>query len=219
MRSLLAAVVLLCAGCGPSSSSSELDVNVSWKFLSGDCASNLVSRVKVSWGPAGAAKEDVEFDCAAGQGKLGQFGAMGGDYGFTAEGLDSAGVARFTHFGSTVTVGSKGTFGEPIELTLRPKPANVVVTWRMSNGSGCPGSVVLPYTITLYRPPAMAGGALTMKVQDTQESCSTRTATLMNVAPGDYVVDLDSRAVTPMVKANKPVTVLAGENATVDFQF
>jgi hypothetical protein len=216
MRILLLAVPVLMLGCGPDESG-DSDVNVSWKFLEGDCTSNMVSKVKVSWTALGVAQDDVEFECSAGQGKLGQFGAMGGEYGFTAVGIDSAGVERFTHFGSSIVVGAKGTFGEPVSLTLRPKPADITVNWRMSNGGGCPGSVVLPYTITLYRPPEMAGGALTMKVKETQESCSTRTARLEDVTPGDYVVDLDSRAITPKVKANKPITVLAGQNAIVDF--
>lgn len=64
----------------------------------------------------------------------------------------------------------------------------------------------------------MMGGALTQKVSEKQETCSARTATLTNVAPGDYVVELDSRAVTPMVKGTRTVTVRNGENATVDFQ-
>lgn len=219
MRSaLFAASLLWVVGCGPDSEENQLDLNVKWAFLSGDCTSNAVSRVKVSWGATGATKEDVEFDCAAGQGKLGQFGSTGGEYGITAAGLDSGGIARFTHFGTTLTVGPNGTGGEPVDLTLRPKPANVIVTWRMSSGGGCPGSVVLPYTITLFNPPAMMGGTPTVKVKETQESCSTRTATLQDVTPGSYVVDLDSRAVTPMVKAQKNVTVLGGENAMVDFQ-
>jgi hypothetical protein len=218
MRASLLVVSLCFFACGPEESD-DLAANVTWAFLEGDCTSNLVTKVKVSWGPSGATKEDVEFDCSEGQGKVGTFSAMGGEYGFTAVGLDSAGVARFTHFSTTLTVGSRGTFGDPIDLTLRPKPANVIVTWRMSNGGGCPTGFVLPYTISLYRPPAMAGGALTMKVTDTTESCSTRTATLENVTPGDYVAEVDSRAQSPMVKGNKPVTVRGGENATVDFQF
>lgn len=182
----------------------------------------MVSKVKVSWGATGATKTDVEFDCSVGQGKLGTFGSMGGmggEYGFTAVGVDAAGVARFTHFGTTVTVGSRGTFGDAIDLTLRPKPANVIVTWRMSNGGGCPTGFVLPYEISIYRPPAMAGGALGMKVTSTSESCSSQTATLENVTPGDYVAEVDSRAQSPMVKGNKAFTLRGGENATVDFQF
>jgi hypothetical protein len=219
MRVSLFAVALFVVGCGPDESSNDLDANVKWAFLEGDCSSNMVTKVKVSWGPSGATKEDVEFDCSAGQGKVGTFSSSGGEYGFTAVGVDSAGVARFTHFGTSVTVGSRGTFGTPIDLTLRPKPADVLVTWRMSNGGGCPTGFVLPYTITLYKPPAMMGGALTDQVQETQVSCSTQMATLENVTPGSYVVQLDSRAQNPMVKGTKPVTVKGGENAMVDFQF
>jgi hypothetical protein len=174
--------------------------------------------VRVSWGRSGQTPQDATFACAAGQGKLGEFAASGGQYSVTAVGLDSAGVARFAHIGTSLTVSGKGTGGDPVALTLRPKPADVVVTWRMANGSGCPSGVILPYFISLYRTPATDGGTLSQKVTETQESCSSRSATLKSVAPGSYVVDLDSRAVTPKVKATKPVTVLPGENATVDFQ-
>lgn len=219
MRVSLLAVALFVVGCGPDESSNDLDANVKWAFLEGDCSSNMVTKVKVSWGPSGATKEDVEFDCSAGQGKVGAFSASGGEYGFTAVGLDSAGVARFTHFGTSVTVGSRGTFGSPIDLTLRPKPADVVVTWRMSNGGGCPSGFVLPYTVTIYKAPAMMGATPTEQVQETQVSCSTQMATLENVTPGSYVVVVDSRAQNPMVKGTKAVTVKGGENAMVDFQF
>lgn len=216
VRLLLLGGVLLLCGCGAASK--DLTLNVAWTFQAGDCASNAISRVRVTWGPAGGGTTDVEFDCSAGQGTLGQFDATGGTYGLTAVGLDAAGVARFTHFGSSVTVSENGNGGHPIELTLRPKPADVIVTWQMRTGGGCPTGFVLPYTVTLYRPPPTAGGTRTT-VQSTQESCSRGTATLSNVTPGDYVVEVDSRAISPMVKGEKPVTVRGGENATVDFQF
>lgn len=217
MRTALLVLSVVTSACGGARTDSAL--NVAWTFEGGgDCASNQVETVRVTWGPSGGAMADVEFPCASGQGKLGDLGPMGGSYVVSAVGLDAAGVARFRHLGTTRTVGSGGTSGSPVDLTLRPKPADVVVTWRLSSGSGCPPGVVLPYFITLYRPPAMTGGALTQKVTEKQESCSARTTTLTNVAPGDYVVELDSRAVTPRVRGTQPVTVKNGENATVDFQ-
>ena len=73
MRVSLLVVSLVIVGCGPEESSGDLDANVKWTFLEGDCTSNSVTRVKVSWGPSGATMEDVEFDCSAGQGKVGTF--------------------------------------------------------------------------------------------------------------------------------------------------
>ena len=213
MRTILfSSVVLFVSACG-GESTGDLDLNVAWTFESGDCASNQVDKVKVTWGPAGGTMTDVEFACTAGQGKVGQFGMGGGSYGITAVGLDAAGVERFRHLGSTVTVGPRGNRGSPVELTLRPKPADVTVTWR-----GCPPSVVLPFFITIYRPPAMMGGALTQKVKDAQESCQSSTVTLTSIAPGSYVVELDSRAVTPAVRGTQTLTVTNGQNATVAFQ-
>lgn len=81
----------------------------------------------------------------------------------------------------------------------------------------CPGSVILPFHITLYDPPATAGDPLTDEVKSVQESCSSSTATLTNVAPGDYVIELDSRAVTPAVYSTQDLTVVAGEDAEVTF--
>ncbi|MBE2254506.1 MAG: hypothetical protein IAE78_33565 [Myxococcus sp.] len=210
---LVAAVASACGGESP-----DLALNVAWKFEAGDCASNQTETVRITWGPSGGSMADVEFPCTAGQGKVGDLSPMGGSYSIAAVGLDAAGVTRSRHLGTALTVGSAGRGGAPVDLTLRPKPADVVVTWRLSNGSGCPSGVVLPYFIGLYRPPAMMGGALTQKVSEKQASCSARTTTLTDVAPGDYVVELDSRAVTPMVKGSRAVTVNRGENAAVDFQ-
>lgn len=212
----LCAALVLASACGGSAK--DLALNAAWTFQSGDCASNGVTTVRVSWGAAGAAKTDVDFACAAGSGKLGELAPSGGTYSVSAVGLDAAGVARVTDFGTTLTVHEGGMGGQPVTLTLRPKPADVVATWSMSGGGGCPSGVVLPYFITLYNPPATPGATPTSKVQEVQESCSTQTATLSSVAPGSYVLVLDSRAVTPKVRSQKDVTVQPGVNATVDFQ-
>jgi hypothetical protein len=214
---LLVALLLFAAGCG--STPKDLSLNVTWTFVSGDCASNSVQTIRVKWGVSGGVKESVDFACTAGMGKLGELSPMGGTYGLNAEGLDSGGIVRVISFGTSLTVGSGGTVGTPVDLTLNPKPADVTVTWRLSNGSGCPSGVQLPYYITLYKPAATDGGTLTNSVKEVQESCVTRTATLESVIPGDYVVELDSRAVTPKVRGTKAITVKAGENQTVDFQF
>lgn len=215
---MIASLALAATSCGETSDA-DLSLKVTWSFLSGDCTSNMVQTVRVGWGPAGGEQQSVDFDCALGQGKLGDLPATGGSYGITAKGLDATGAPRFTHFGTTLNVTSGGTFGRPVDLTLRPNPADVIVNWSLSNGSGCPNQVVLPYFIALYKPPATMGGALTEKVQETQESCTSRTATLQDVTPGDYVVELDSRAVTPKVRGTKAVTVRGGEDATVTLQF
>lgn len=214
MRSLSLAVLLGLAGCGSEGGSNDRTLKVTWAFETGDCASNNIVKVRVSWGAVGETKTDVDFDCSAGQGTLGETSASGGSYGITAVGLDSGGVARVTHFGTTLNVGSGGTHGSPVDLTLRPKPVRVTATWGASM-SACPSQVVLPYFITLYNAPT-DGGVMGDEVDETQESCSSGTATFTNsVKPGSYVVDLDSRAVSPKVKSTKPITVVAGEDLTV----
>ena len=110
MRTFVAFSALLCAaGCGASAA--DLSLNVTWSFLSGDCAANAAQTVRVSWGLSGQTPQDVAFDCAAGRGRLGGIAASGGQYGITALGLDSGGVARFTHFGTSLTLSGKGTGG------------------------------------------------------------------------------------------------------------
>jgi hypothetical protein len=210
-------VLVLCGLFGCGDSPKDLSLNVTWSFVSGDCTTNGVKTVRVTWGPSGSATKTVDFLCSAGEGKLGDLAATGGSYSIVADGLDAGGVARFTHFGSSLTVGSSGTFGRPVDLTLRPKPADVIITWQMSNGGGCPPQVQLPYYLAIYE--AADGGTLGTKVKETQESCASKTATLEDVAPGSYVVELDTRAVTPKVRGTKNVTLLGGENAMVDFQF
>lgn len=203
-------LVFVLVGCGGSSVNTTLQA--SWTFSSGDCTSNAITTVRVFWNAADAGQQQVDFPCEQGTGTLGAVSPSGGSYAIRAEGLDAAGVARVVHLGTTLNI-SKGAPTRPVDLTLRPKSANVQVTW-----NGCPPGVILPYTIGLYAPAAMVGGALGMKQVETQQSCSTRAATLMNVPPGTWTVDLDSRAVQPAIKARKDVTVTAGQDATVDFQ-
>jgi hypothetical protein len=56
----------------------------------------------------------------------------------------------------------------------------------------------------------------TNKVKEVQASCQTKTATLEAIDPGDYVVEVNSRATTPAVRGTMPVTVVAGEDVGVN---
>ncbi len=208
-RSSLSVMVVLLAGCGGSSTNTTLEV--SWSFASGDCSSNAISTVRVTWSAAGGASQTSDFPCAMGTGTLGEVSPSGGTYSIKADGLDAMGTARVTHFGTTLTI-SKGAPTRPVELTLKPKSANVVVTW-----NGCPSRVILPYFIGAYVPAATAGGALGMKQTEVQETCTKNGATLMSVPPGTWTIDLDSRAVQPAIKGRKDVTVMPGQDATVSF--
>lgn len=201
--------------CGGDDGGTSL--GVTWTFESGDCAANGLETIRVTWGPSGGATDSIDFACADGGGTLGEIGG-GGSFSITAEGLDAGGVVRAESFGTSVTLGPGGTGGTPIELHLHPARADVTVSWSLAGGGNCPSGVILPYFITLYTAPA-AGGPLTDEVVSTQESCTTGQATLTNVAPGDYVIEVDSRAVTPALRATQPVTVAAGEDAVVAVTF
>ncbi|MBX5481142.1 MAG: hypothetical protein IRZ16_04730 [Myxococcaceae bacterium] len=208
-----AAAALLLAGCGGPEAHPLV---VAWSFESGDCATNGVETVHVKVTPDAGEPKEADAACADGRVDMGVFGA--GTYGITVDGRDASGKVVAINFGTSTTFGETGPFGD-LEVTLHPKPADVIVTWELSNGSGCPTGVVLPYYIAIYRKPAEQNGPLTDKVKEVQESCSAKTATLEDVAPGDYVVELDSRAVTPKVRGTAPVTVTPGTDAHVDLQF
>ena len=205
------------AACGGSDGDTSLEV--AWTFESGDCASNGVETVRVTWGPQGGPTEDVEFSCAEGSGTLGNVGEGGGSYSIDAEGLDANGVAIVESYGASTTFSGAAPGGHAIDITLHPKGVDVVVSWSITGGGVCPQGVILPYFITLYEPPATSGGELTEVVAETQESCTTGQATLLNIAPGNYVIEVDSRAITPALRATAPVTVEAGQDAQVSLQF
>ncbi len=197
---------LVLCGCSGSDDSDNTTLSVTWKFESGDCAANKVDKVRVTFTPPGGSATPKEFACSAGSGELTQITA--GTYSIQAEGLDASGVARFTSTQSASF--PDGKVAGPLDMTLRSKPSNVIVTW-----NGCPGSTILPYQVAIYRPPA-SGTALTDKVKETQASCQDKKATLEAIKPGEYVVEVDSRAVSPAVKGTQQVTVVAGEDAQVN---
>lgn len=209
-----AVVIMFFTACGEDPDTAPFVI--AWNFASGDCVSNGVQRVRVAATPEAGAAKQGEAACSDGGVDLGVVEA--GSYGVKVEGMDGTGKVVAANFGNSTSFGESGPFGE-LEVTLHPTPADVVVSWTMSNGGKCPPNVVLPYFIAIYRPPAMENGPLTDKVKEVQESCSTGTATLQGVAPGGYIVELDSRAVTPKVHGTQPVTVKAGEPAQVSFQF
>ena len=201
------------AACG-SSDSGDKTINVTWTFASGDCASSGVDAVHVTWGLQGGATQSKDFACVDGGGRLGEWSDPG-TYTIAALGLDAGGVARVETWGISATFSGSGTGGFPIDMTLHPKAADVTVTWSFSDGSTCPPGVTLPYAVTLYQAPAEVGGPLTKTVTNDSAGCSSGQVTLTHVTPGDYVVLIDSRAISPAVKATAPVTVKPGENAQV----
>jgi hypothetical protein len=212
MNRLVTAVLLVCAcagvglvACGSSSDDGNTELTVTWKFDSGDCTSNGVDKVRVTFGPAGKPGTPTEVACSVGKADVGKISA--GSYGVSLEGLDASGTARFTASGSADY--PDGKVFEPFDLTLQAKPSNVTVTWK-----GCPPSVILPYQITLYKAGA-DGGATSSQAGQTSASCSALKAVVQGVSPGSYIAVLDDQAVTPAVKGSAPVTVTAGQDAEV----
>jgi len=197
---------LLLSACGGDDGSGSF--GVAWSFMQGDCASNRVETVRVTVSQDGAQVDFGEFACADGRGDLSEL--PGGSYEVEGEGLTADGVVVAETFGISTSFGDQGRFGD-LEFTLFPRLSNVVASW-----NGCPGTTI-PYLITIYEPPAMSGGALTDQVTSVQESCASGEATLTDVPPGEYVVELDSQAVTPAVYSTQALTVVAGEDAMVSF--
>jgi hypothetical protein len=217
-KTLSLAMIVLAASCG-GGDDGDSSLNVSWTFASGDCDSAGVETVSVTWGPKGGEAKTVEFACEDGSGKLGNVAEGGGSYTFDAEGLDADGNAVVESYGASTTFsGGAPPGGHSIDVTLHPKGADVVVSWRLATGGRCPSGVILPYFISLYEA-AASGDDLGSAVAEAQETCTAGQTTLTNIAPGDYVVEVDSRAVTPALRATAPVTVEAGLNAEVSVEF
>ena len=98
-----------------------------------------------------------------------------------------------------------------VAVSLRTLWRNLVEDCMPLGIAGAPILVV----ITLYRQPASPDGALEDDVASLQAGCKKGQATLEKIAPGDYVVEVDSRAVVPAVVGTAKVTVIAGEDAKV----
>jgi len=160
----------------------------------------------------GQSPKKKEFACADGSGSFGEVGA--GTYGINVEGLDSNGKVVAQDYGATTSFGASGPPG-PIDATLHPKAANVVVSWTLQGGRKCPTGVVLPYYVDVYKLPTSSGKQFGQKVGEVQKSCSAGHAPVSDVRPGKYVVQVDSRAVTPDVKGTAKVTVEPGTDAKV----
>lgn len=202
---LLVLSAVLVPACGEDEDTEPLVV--SWSFPTGDCAANKIEKVRVVFTPPGGTVTTKELACSAGSTELGTLTKSTVAWSVNAEALDGAGAVRFT---STQTATFPDGRGGPLTIQFRPKASNVVVTW-----NGCPSSFVLPYFVTIYRPPT-SGTALTSKVSEKQETCGASKTTLEGIAPGQYVVELDSRATSPVVRGRADVTVVAGEDVTVN---
>lgn len=185
------------------------DFLVKWNFSSGDCATNKIEKVRVKATSSDKDTLSGEAACRAPSVKIGVAGNK--TYTVIAQGIDANGVVRAENYATTVSF-SGNMSGPAIEVTLHPKASKVRVNW-----NGCPTGVILPYFITLYNVPLQAGGPLVDEVTYTQITCDAGSATLTSVPPGSYILELDSRAISPKVYGKKPVTVVAGEDAVVTF--
>jgi hypothetical protein len=217
ITALLATLAVGAAACG-SGSDGSTSLQASWTFASGDCASTGVETVSITWGPAGGSAQTVDFACADGAGTLGVIDA-GQSVSVVAKGYDAGGVARVESYGQMVTLHQGAPNSIPVAITLTPKAANVIVSWSLPGGGGCPPGAIIPYYVILYEPPTVPGGPLTTEVDRVQETCSAGEATIERVAPGDYVVKLDSVTTIPKVQMSAPVTLTAGEDAYVHLSF
>jgi hypothetical protein len=216
LSALLAVLTIGAAACGSEESSTSLEA--SWTFSSGDCASTGVETVRVTFGPLGGPYESSDFACGAGAGSLGLI-ETGQSIAISALGIDAGGVARVESYGQMVTLSQGSPPVIPVTITLNPKSANVTVSWTLPNGDVCPTGTIIPYYVILYDPPAVAGGALTSEVDRVQVTCTAGEATLERVAPGDYVVKIDSVTTVPKVQVTGPVTVVPGEDAQVHLSY
>jgi hypothetical protein len=213
LTALVAAVTVGAAACG-SGADEPTSLQASWTFSSGDCATTGVETVSITWGLVGGSPRTVDFACTDGGGTLGVI-REGQSASIVAKGYDAGGIARVESYGQGVTLYNGAPPSVPVNITLNPKAANVIVSWSLPGGGGCPPGTIIPYFVILYEPPAVPGGPLTTEVKRVQESCSAPEATIERVAPGDYVVKLDSVTTTPKVQMSAPVTLVAGEDAYV----
>ncbi len=202
----IATIALLC-NCFNESDTGDLEVT--WKFSTGDCASNKIEKIRVKVTSTDGDTLLGEAVCSASSVNVGAVGNK--TYTITAQGIDANSVVRAENYATTVSF-SGDMSGSDVEVTLHPKASKIRVNW-----NGCPSGVVLPYFITLYNVPLLNGGSLVDEVSYTQMPCGTRYATLTNIPPGNYIVELDSRAVSPKIYGTKSVTVVAGEDAEVTF--
>jgi hypothetical protein len=199
-------ILLLCNCINETGSG---DFLVTWKFSSGDCATNKIEKVRVKATSSGGDTLSGEATCSAPSINIGAAGNK--TYTVIAQGIDANGVVRAENYTTTVSF-SGNMSGSDIEVTLHPKASKVRVNW-----NGCPTGVILPYFITLYNMPLQAGGVLVDEVTSTQITCDAGYATLTSVPPGNYIIELDSRAITPKVYGTKSITVVAGEDVEVTF--
>lgn len=185
------------------------DLLVTWEFATGDCITNKIEKIHVE---ATSSDGDVlsgETTCSAPNVNIGSAGNK--SYTIVAKGYDANGAVRVENYKTTVSFSGNGTALD-VKVTLHPKASKIRVNW-----NGCPSGVVLPYIITLYNVPLQASSSLVDEVSYTQMPCGTSYATLTNIPPGNYIVELDSRAISPKVYGTKPVTVVAGEDTEVTF--
>lgn len=213
---VVALAFFIAAACGDDP---DAELRATWEFDNGDCATFGIETVRIGWGPPGGEHEEVEFDCTQDGGTLGVIDPDGATYEIVAHGLDAEGVVRARNLDRTISFGAGHSNHRTIDITLRPSPAEVLVTWSMSDGSNCPPNTVMNYYVTRYFPPDEPGGELTDGAGFVQASCSAGEVVLPHVPPGTWVIELDNRAISPAVYATREVEVKAGEDTEVHIEF
>lgn len=123
----------LAGGTTACESAGPVDVEVAWRFGTGDCARANVETVHADLFEQGrvAAIEHVEAACAAGH--LTLEAIPPGEYTLALLGRDPAGCG--THAARIVRVDAEDGLGGPVLLGLRPRP--LALAWDFAEAQDC----------------------------------------------------------------------------------
>ena len=168
--------------------------------------------MRVAITPEGRDALEQEFPCESARGSF--EGSYTGSHTVLADGLDASGTIVANSFDKTVSFGESGPLGD-VNVTLRPKREDVVVTWSI-DGRACPVGVIIPFFVSLYE--TTDGTSMGDQISEVQETCSKQEATLESIPPGEYILELDSRAVTPTIQATRQIRVEPGQSTEVEIE-
>jgi hypothetical protein len=150
--------VALVGGSAACESPGPVDLQVTWRFGTGDCDRAEVATVEADLFEQGraAAIEHVEATCAAGH--LTLEAIPPGQYSLTLLGRDPAGCG--THAARVVRVDAEDGLGGPVLLGLRPRP--LVLTWDFAEAQDCRalGVVQIEALVQVGDAPAVRGAWL-----------------------------------------------------------
>ncbi len=203
-RSLLI-LAAFCASCADDVSPlGQGEIALTWQISPRGCADANITNVIV--GIRGPETRTEIFECEKHEAQV--YDLTAGTYSISIEGIDEAGVARFTSPDSRITVHPELTTPNP-HTRLVAKPSEAVVSWRFEDGRVCGAHGLNRLNISAF-------DKFDYQVATIDADCNDAKEALSDVFAGTYLIQVTGVGDDGVWTGDNTISLQRGESAELE---